>query len=97
MVYPCGSGDLIWQGGVFGLTAPSSGGLTANVWQVAVTVAHFCSNPAAFSSVTAPGLRHEHQQRHRVTAVHPVGVMITETITLTTGYPAADVPDLAAG
>ena len=95
MVYPAGQGDLIWQGGVFGLSAPPSGGLTANVWQVAVTVGHFCSNPASFSGVTA---QIYDANTSTVIASQPFTlspVLITETITTTGGYPAADVPDLA--
>ena len=95
MPYPAGQGDLIWQGGIFGLSAPASGGLTANVWQVKVTVSHFCSNPAAFSSVTAQVYD---TNTSTVIASQPFtlsDVLVPETITLTAGYPAADVPDLA--
>lgn len=46
MPYPSGQGDLIWQGGQFGLTLTSP-------TSVAVSVTHRVSDPAAFSSVTA--------------------------------------------
>ncbi len=96
MVYPAGQGDLIWQGGVFGLTAPTSGGLTANVWQVKVTISHYCSNPSAFSGVTA---QIYDTNTSTVVGSQPFTLsdtLVTETITLTTGFTAADIPDLAA-
>ena len=95
MVYPAAENDLIWQGSVFGLSAPSSGGLTANVWQVAVTVGHFCSDPSSFTSVTAQVYD---TNTDTVIGSQPFtlsSTLITETITLTAGYTAADVPDLA--
>ena len=95
MVYPAGENDLIWQGSVFGLSAPSSGGLTANVWQVAVTVGHFCSQPSSFTSVTAQIYDTNTDTVIGSQAFTLSPVLITETITLTTGYTAADVPDLA--
>jgi hypothetical protein len=95
MVYPAGQGDLIWQGGVFGLSAPTSGGLIANVWQVMVTVSHHCSSPAAFSSVTAQIYDTSTSTVIGSKAFTLSSTQVTETITLTTGFTAADVPDLA--
>ena len=95
MVYPAGQGDLIWQGGVFGLTAPASGGLTANVWQIKVTVSHYCSNPSAFTAVTAQIYDTNTSTVLGSKAFTLSNTIITETITLTTGFTAADIPDLA--
>ena len=95
MVYPAGQGDLIWQGGVFGLSAPDSGGLTANVWQADVTVTHAVSDLAAFTQVTC---QIYDTASSTVIASAPFtlsATFITETFTWTGGYPAADVPDLA--
>lgn len=96
MVYPAGQGDLIWQGGVFGLSAPTSGGLTANVWRVQVTITHWVSSPASFTSVTA---QIYDTNTTSVVFSQPFtlsSTAVTETITLTSGYTAADVPSLAA-
>jgi hypothetical protein len=95
MVFPAGEGDLTWQGGVFGLSAPAAGGLTANVWQVAVTVSHFCSDPSSFSSVTAQIYDTNTSTVVASKAFTLSATLITETVTMTSGYPAADVPDLA--
>ena len=95
MVYPAAEGDLTWQGSVFGLSAPASGALTANVWQAAVTVGHFCSQPASFTSVTA---QIYDTNTSAVIASQPFTLsasLVTETITWTGGYAPADVPDLA--
>jgi hypothetical protein len=95
MPFPAGQGDLIWQGSVFGLTAPDSGGLHANIWQVAVTVTHCCSAPSDFTSVTAQVYD---TNTSTVLTSQPFTLsagFITETITLTTGFPYADIADLA--
>ena len=95
MVYPAGQGDLVWQGGVFGLSAPTSGGLVANVWQVTVTVGHFCSQPSSFTSVTAQIYDTGTSTVVASKAFTLSATLITETITLTSGFTAADIPDLA--
>ncbi len=95
MVYPDGQSDLVWEGGVFGLSAPSSGGLTANVWDVAVTVSHFVSDPASFTSVTAQVYDTSTSSVTGSQAFTLSATAVTETFSLRTGYTAADVPDLA--
>lgn len=46
MPWPAGQGDLVWEGGQFGL-------VLAGASSAAVRVTHRVSDPAAFSSVTA--------------------------------------------
>jgi len=46
MQWPAGQGDLIWEGGQFGL-------VLAGASSAAVCVTHRVSDPAAFSSITA--------------------------------------------
>ena len=90
MPYPDGQGDIFWQGGYFGI--PSAGG-TAQVNEIAITVTQRVSDPAAFSFVTAQILD----------GATPVGspvnltlsaTYVTETFMITSGYPAADLPNL---
>lgn len=89
-----GQGDLTWSGAEFGLTAPTSGGQTPNVWLVSVTLTHCVSSVSDFSAITA----------QLYDGSTPVGnpasftlsvPFVTDTITLTTGFPAADLADLA--
>ena len=96
MIYPAGQGDLVWQGTAFGLSAPNSGGgLVPNIWQVKVTFQHQESSPSDFASVT--GQIYD-TNTSTVVASGPLTLsssFITETVTLSTGYPAADVSHLA--
>lgn len=91
MPHPAGQGDITWKGNLFGFPAPAAG---AQVQRIAVTVTHRVSDVAAFSGVTA----------QVYAGASPVGspasltlsaTNISDTFTVTTGYAAAQLPDLA--
>lgn len=93
--YPAAQGELTWQGGKFGLTAPTSGGLTANVWQIVIRVGHFVSDPGAFTGVTAQVWDANSSSVIATQALTLSSSLITETITTRNAYTASHVPDLS--
>jgi hypothetical protein len=91
MPHPAGQGDITWKGNLFGFPAPAAG---AQVQRIAVTVTHRVSDTAAFSAVTAQVLA----------GSTPVGspaaltlsaVNVSDTFTVSTGYAASQLPNLA--
>jgi hypothetical protein len=91
MPWPDAQGDLVWEGGQFGITAAEAG---ANVTGVSVTVTYRVSDPAAFSSVTgrlySGGSPITSPQELPYSAVYQ-----TQTITLTTGLDPSLLPGLS--
>lgn len=92
MQHPYGQGDVAWKGSQFGMPAP--GGAGAQVQRVTVQVTHHVSDPGSFSSATGQVLN----GAAPVGAAAPLtlsATQVTDTFQVTTGYPAAALPNLA--
>ena len=91
MQHPYGQGDVTWQGSLFGFPAPAG---APQVQRILVTVTHRVSDPAAFSGATAQ----MYDGSAPVGSAAPLTLSstpVSDTFTVTTGYPAADLPSLA--
>ncbi len=91
MPNPWAQGDITWQGAEFGFAA---GGAGAQVQRIQFQFAHRVSAVAAFTAAQAQ----VYDGATPVGAPFPLTLSIdyvTDTFYLYTGYPAADLPDLA--
>ena len=88
--YPDGQGDVIWEGNEFGMSAPTG----ANVTLIQVSITHRVSNVTTYPQITAQ-LYAGGTPIGSPQALTPSISLITETLTYTSGIPAANLSTLA--